>query len=177
MRNLFVRQAAQIPNVLVEMLLRSEGPSTLRGRNASRPVDSDDTTQPAASRVAEAPFNNDTANATLRSSDNVDFRVRQGILIEASSVFRDMFALPQSPQKKRKGSAKNANSDVICVEETSNILRTLLLFCYPARNPILRSLKETLALLKVAQKYNVEFLQDVLKDDFATKAMIKPLPA
>ena len=49
------------------------------------PKDSD------AVRWADAPFNKPTANIILKSSDDVHFRVRKGILAEASPVFDDMF--------------------------------------------------------------------------------------
>ncbi|KAI0732150.1 hypothetical protein C8Q72DRAFT_753347, partial [Fomitopsis betulina] len=67
---------------------------------------------------APAPFNRSSADVILRSSDLVDFRVRKGILAEASSVFDDMFGIPQPENTPSQGDTREG-LPVVRLEENS----------------------------------------------------------
>ncbi|KDQ61496.1 hypothetical protein JAAARDRAFT_512035 [Jaapia argillacea MUCL 33604] len=109
---------------------------------------------------APAPFNKRTGDIILGSSDNVDFRTFKAILALASPVFDTMFGLPQS-----KGEAVDETSGeskdgvpVVPFAERSPVITNMLAFCYPTRNPTLKSLEEVLDLWEVARKYDMEAL-------------------
>ena len=55
-------------------------------------------------RKAAFPFDEGDADATLRTSDNVEFGVHRVILSLASPIFKDMFSMPQ-PQTGGRGTA------------------------------------------------------------------------
>ena len=50
--------------------------------------------------TADPPFDKETTDLILRTSDHVEFHVWKGILAEASPVFEDMFVLQQPRQEK-----------------------------------------------------------------------------
>ncbi|KAH8093255.1 hypothetical protein BXZ70DRAFT_389895 [Cristinia sonorae] len=134
-----------------------------------------------APKDAPAPFNKLGANIILRTIDFVDFRVREGILVEASSFFDDMFSLPPLPEgsgRKRKGRDDQEYRDdvpVIPVTETSRTLNNLLRFCYPVENPRLASADEICESLEASKKYLMEQAERDIKLQFADHVIREPL--
>jgi len=100
--------------------------------------------------TAQAPFDNSDCDIILRSTDAVDFHVFKLILSLASPVFKDMFTLPQGLQSDM------SSVPIIPVAETSTILRSLLLLCYPTANPTFNNLDDAEAVMEAAKKYDIE---------------------
>ena len=87
------------------------------------PSDADTTTQ-----LASAPFDDPAGDIVLRSNDKqaIDFRTHKLFLIYASTVFKDMFSLPQGGRTN-----ENAGVPVVVMHEKAEELRSLLVLCYP----------------------------------------------
>lgn len=134
--------------------------------------------------IADAPFNKLHADIILRTSDNVDFHIWKGILIEASPVFADMFALGARGEKKPVLDPESPTNDkptgeehtiVIHILERSDVLDLLLRMCYPpprATFPTLDVLKPVLA---AAYKYQMDAVLEVLKIELLTHAPTSPI--
>ncbi|KAH9951143.1 hypothetical protein B0H21DRAFT_818628 [Amylocystis lapponica] len=104
---------------------------------------------------ATAPFNKPNADAIIRSSDNVDFRVHKLILAEASPIFEATFSIPQplvpGPSDVEEGLS------VMTVSEDSKTLDTLLRMCYPSTlDPEMDGLDQIRLILCAADKYEME---------------------
>jgi hypothetical protein len=100
--------------------------------------------------VAAYPFDMSAADVTIRTSDNVDFRLFKTVLILASSFFSDMFSLTQPPNH-----AIDETVDPIFVSESSETFDCLMRFCYPIDDPVLSSLSLTEKVLEAAMKYEM----------------------
>ncbi|TFY67243.1 hypothetical protein EVJ58_g1754 [Rhodofomes roseus] len=137
--------------------------------------------RPKPTRDAPPPFNKRTADVILRSSDHVDFRVRQSILAEASPFFEAMFSLPQLPEnRKRKDRDETEYRDgipVVDMSEPSRVLDSLLRFCYPVEDPALPSLKVTCEVLEAARKFDMVYVVAQVKKQFLSRAVQQPLQA
>ncbi|EKM50557.1 uncharacterized protein PHACADRAFT_104618 [Phanerochaete carnosa HHB-10118-sp] len=128
--------------------------------------------------VVGTPFNKPAADVVVHSSDGIDFYIWKSILAESSLFFKGMFMLSQTTKH-----VKDEYIDghpVISVSETSKMLRSLLLFCYPACNPTLGIDKDICAVLEAARKYDMEhvaervralFLADVEGNPFRIYAL------
>ena len=124
---------------------------------------------------APPPFNKPVGNVILRTVDLVDFRVREGILAEASSFFEDMFTLPALPADRRKRKERDDQEyrdgiPVVPVSETARTLNNLLRFCYPVANPEMRSADEVCEALDASRKYLMEQAEKDIKCQFAAQA-------
>jgi len=131
-------------------------------------------------RDAPAPFNKPSANIILRSVDGVDFRVREGILAEASSIFEDMLSLPPLPgghrkRKDRDDQEYRGDIPVIPVTESSRTLENILRFCYPVENPKMMSAVAICEALEASKKYMMEQAEKDIKKQFANHADQEPL--
>ncbi|KAJ7281373.1 hypothetical protein C8J57DRAFT_1297412 [Mycena rebaudengoi] len=84
-------------------------------------------------RVASYPFNDESADIILRSSDDVDFHVHKLILSLVSPVFKDMFSLPQGPDSNSGETV--GGLPVIRVAESQKVLHQILTWCDPRCNP------------------------------------------
>lgn len=135
--------------------------------------------QPAAVayRPAAPPFNKPTADLVLRSSDNVDFRVRRAILAEASPIFDDMLSLPQPPVRTPDASSSSATEPpIVVLTESSRTLDHLLRFCYPIDNPELSTVEDVFAVLEASKKYLMDYVvREVHRGQFARHAMREPV--
>ncbi|THH14643.1 hypothetical protein EW146_g5713 [Bondarzewia mesenterica] len=101
-------------------------------------------------RDADPPFDKASGSDTvIRSHDNVDFYVHRAILSRASSVFRDMFLLPQ-PKPDKYG---DKGIPIIPVTEDSRTLRLLFTFFYPMDKPHLSDLSDVRAVMQAFDKY------------------------
>jgi hypothetical protein len=71
-------------------------------------------------------FDAPDANLIVRSSNFVDFRVHKPVLAMASSVFKDLFSLPQPPD-----SESDDDFPVVKLPEDSELLHSLFSIIYP----------------------------------------------
>lgn len=112
----------------------------------------------ATTKQAPSPFDQDSADVILRSSDGVHFRVHSVILAQASPFFRTMFVLPQP-----KGA--DGPPPVIDCAEISNVLTTLLTLCYPIVKPRVRPFTDIEPAVRAAQKYEMDLPVEILKGE------------
>ena len=133
--------------------------------------------------VTSAPFDHQSADVILRSSDNVEFRVFKVILSLASTVFSDMFSLPQA--SRSKGLPANADEVkdglvVIPVTEDGKMLKQFLFMCYPkaAVDPpaIPNDLASVEGLLAAAIKYSAERVEKHLREALVSPQFMKTNP-
>lgn len=109
------------------------------------------------SRIAAAPFDKDSANVILRTSDNVDFYVHTAVLSLASGFFETMFSVPQPPASAdAPASAQLPKVPVIDVEEDSLTIDFLLRCIYPVVDPFCGLLDLLGRVLAAAKKYEVQ---------------------
>jgi hypothetical protein len=102
---------------------------------------------------AEAPFNDPRADVILRSSDNVHVRTFKSLLHLASTVFDDMFGLPQP----HAGEKHDTNAlPVVAVSEPSKAVRNILMFCHPKCSPELDNIFEINEVTAMGMKYDME---------------------
>ncbi|KAG2075608.1 hypothetical protein BDR04DRAFT_1133244 [Suillus decipiens] len=102
--------------------------------------------------IARAPFDDHTnCDIIFRSADDVDFHVFKLILSLMSPVFKDMITLPQNESQPGVSSVP-----IITVTESSTILESLLLLCYPATTPTFGSLDDANMVMKAARKYDMQ---------------------
>lgn len=102
--------------------------------------------------AVSAPFVSDPgADIVLRSCDKHDFQARKAILSFASSVFNDMFSLPQ-PTGRESGISMD---DPIELSETGRVIDALLRYCYPLPNPPVVDLVLAGLVLHAAEKYDI----------------------
>jgi len=95
-----------------------------------------------------------------------DFRVHKFILSLASSVFKDMFTLPQPPDQNQ-----NEKPDIptVNVSDPPEVLDTILRFVYPGvEPPKIADLPTLTALLSAADKYNITSIYPILRDALNT---------
>ncbi|KAL6300858.1 hypothetical protein BKA93DRAFT_500522 [Sparassis latifolia] len=130
---------------------------------------------PVIVRSASFPFNKATADVVLRSSDSVDFRVRRGILCEASQFFDDMFSLPQPEDSMGRSGSDAAAIPTITVAENAKTLDHLLRLCYPINDPVLDQVDDVRHVLEAAIKYEmseaIKLMGKALLDFTATDAL------
>ena len=126
--------------------------------------------------MAKAPFDDSRADAILRSSDGVDFRVFQIILSLISPVFVDKFNTARSSfptYQEILNRTPGAGLPMAHLDEDSETLDLALRHCYPTRSPELSSLRDAQVLLEFTRKYKVDaldpslahFLAGAIKDD------------
>ncbi|KAI0365021.1 hypothetical protein BV20DRAFT_1056764 [Pilatotrama ljubarskyi] len=112
----------------------------------------------------------------IRTSDGVGFHVHQRRVSDASSVFSDMFTLPQPAAGEEEADAK----PVVDVSEGSVVWSKLLPYVYLAEEPDL-SLEDIRHLLDAARKYQIPGVTsrmrvhllrpDCLEDPFSAYAL------
>lgn len=104
--------------------------------------------------------------ATQEPSPTQDFRVHKLILSLASPVFKDMFTLPESPDRNR---TEPPEIPVVDVPDSPQIVDTILRFIYSGVEPPKVSNVATLAaLFSTADKYNITSIHPVLKASMKT---------
>lgn len=126
--------------------------------------------------TAAPPFNKPTADLVLRSCDAIDFRIRRGILAEASPIFEDMLSLPQPPPSP-SDCHTTPDAPVVCLTEPARTLDLLLRFVYPMPDPETVALEDTCAVLEAARKYLMDHIACVVQRRFAAQAAKAPLRA
>ncbi|TFK81559.1 hypothetical protein K466DRAFT_667047 [Polyporus arcularius HHB13444] len=146
---------------------------------------SDSKAASALPSTAAPPFNKAFADTVLRTSDGVDFHVWRGVLIEASPVLSDMFALGGESSTTSKPEAESSISSachattgaatVIPFPELSTVLDPLLRTCYPPPHPTFPSLDSLKPVLAAAHKYQMEGVQELLTKELLQHARTAPL--
>ncbi|TFK81899.1 hypothetical protein K466DRAFT_631972 [Polyporus arcularius HHB13444] len=115
------------------------------------------TSSELAVRTASAPFNDPSADAVLRTSDNVEFRVFRWFLKAISPLFDDMFALPQPPG--------STSTSPILMSEPSSVLEVLLRLYYPfPEMPTFSSFCDAKPVLAAAHKLQLTRIEPILND-------------
>nr|VWO95481.1 AAA domain-containing protein [Ganoderma boninense] len=127
---------------------------------------------PSLPTVAPHPFNQASADITLRTSDRVDFHVHSQILSQASPMFADMLSLPQPSSASQD---TNAVRPVIDVAEDSKTLGRLLRLCYPIKKESLDMLDDVVPVFQAAMKYDMEWPVSTLTADLVSNAPRSPL--
>ncbi|PIL24932.1 hypothetical protein GSI_12819 [Ganoderma sinense ZZ0214-1] len=126
--------------------------------------------------IARAPFNNPAADFIIRSKDGVNFRVRSGIIAEASLVFSGMFEIPlPEPSQSADDADYMDGKPVVAVEEDSATLDRLLRLCYPTADPLLTELRDVRMVLAAAMKYEMEEAIALMRKTLLTFVDTQPL--
>lgn len=116
----------------------------------------------------EHKFHRSSADVTIRSRDGIDFRVHKLVLSEGSSVFADIFSLPTPmPTYTTAGISlhQEDGAALVQLEEDSKTIDTLLGFLYPGMGPRVEDLSCLTEVLKAADKYDMEGVRSVVKND------------
>ncbi|KAF9781653.1 hypothetical protein BJ322DRAFT_236727 [Thelephora terrestris] len=88
-----------------------------------------------------------------------DFRVHKFILSLASSVFKDMFTLPEPPDQT------HTEPPVVNVPDSPEVIDIILRFIYPGvEPPRIPDVSTLAALFSTADKYNITSINPVLKE-------------
>jgi hypothetical protein len=110
----------------------------------------ENSTYPTTKAHLREGLNMQGADVILRSSDLISFRVHKSTLAISSPFFNDMFSLPQPLD----GEIVDV-LPVVHVSEDSELLHSLLTVLYPIPSVIPKSYEKILALLCVAEKYDM----------------------
>jgi len=125
-------------------------------------------------QVAPAPFNDQTADIIIISSDNVHFYVHKLLLSLVSPVFQTMFSLPSHDNQLQE---TQDGRPYVTVAEDSCCLVQLLLWCDPRCSPKLTKLEDFQTVLELADKYSMEDIMTRVKDILlSVNTVISPDP-
>ena len=98
------------------------------------------------------------ADIILRASGGREFHAHKLVLSLASSVFRDMFSVPQpSPTEP-------SQLPIVDVNDSPEALEIFLLIIYPARKPLINDVQTLASVLCLADKYDAKGVLDVQRD-------------
>ncbi|KAI0694561.1 hypothetical protein C8T65DRAFT_666574 [Cerioporus squamosus] len=130
-------------------------------------------------RTAISPFNRPSEDVILQSSDGLELYVNRWVLRDASTVFADMFDVPQPSvaigQSSEAIDGAHAISDtklpppaptppLIPVSEDGETLEQLLKLCYPlAVPPLFPTFASVKPVLVAANKYHIDHVLDLLR--------------
>lgn len=117
--------------------------------------------------IPKSPYDlSSPGDCVLCSSDGVQFKVYRNILSLASTVFADMFSMPQPST-----TSELSNSDAIQLTEDSHVLHALLTLLYPIDLPIIDSYDLAADLIVACDKYgiNVNLLKPHLNQSLQNK--------
>jgi hypothetical protein len=98
------------------------------------------------------------ADVILRASGGRKFHAHKLVLSLASSVFRDMFSVPQ-PQP-----TEPSQLPIVDVNDPPGALEMFLRIIHPTRTPLINDLGTVAAVLRLADKYDVRDVLDVHRD-------------
>ena len=145
----------------------------------SPPASGEESSASSASKSPPHPFDSPHADAILRSSDCVDFRVRKAILAEASSVFQSMFSLPAEPVSD--GSTVSGGSDaqdlpIIPMAEDRTSLEDMLRLSYPPDGSLRQITLDTISrVFPVLRKYALDRAEAYVVETLYSMAETAPL--
>jgi len=123
-------------------------------------------------------FDAHDADAILRTSLQTgsdqfkDFRVHKAILSIASTIFHDMFSLPQPPQP----ATGEITLPIIPVTESPEIFDTFLRLIYPIEPPAMASLQLVDDLFLLAEKYMADGVYAKLKHTLVSPSFLRSDP-
>jgi len=106
-------------------------------------------------------FTADDADIILRAPESKLFRVHKSILSIASSVFRDMLGVPQSPSEPTNEG--QCELPIVDVHDSAEDLEVLLRMIYPVAFPPITDLNALSNTFVILDKYHTEGLQERLK--------------
>ncbi|KAG9040566.1 hypothetical protein FS837_000454 [Tulasnella sp. UAMH 9824] len=124
--------------------------------------------------IPKSPYDlSSLGDCILCSSDGVHFKVYRNILSLASTVFADMFSMPQPPT-----TSELSISDAIKLTEDSHVLHALLTLLYPVELPIIDSYDLAADLVVACDKYgiNVNLLKPHLSQSLQNKKGLEKDP-
>ena len=108
----------------------------------------------------------------LGSGEFKDFHTHKIILSVASTVFHDMFSIPQPPQP--------AGSDTVLpavqVAETAGVFETFLRLIYPIEPPVVDSLQLVDDLFRLTEKYMANGVHAKLRHIFPSPSFLRDDP-
>ena len=132
------------------------------------------TTMPAPSYNFDAHDADLILRAALQSEPDQlkDFHVHKNILSIASTIFRDMFTLPQPPHPP----AGDTTIPVIDVTESAEVLEAFLRLIYPIVPPDISSLQLVDDLFRLAEKYMADGVRARLKQILVSPSFLKDDP-
>ena len=113
-------------------------------------------------RKAPPPFDKGDADFIIRSCDNVDFYVFRAVLTLASTVFEEMFRIPQPPAEGSDGGAHNLKP-AVSISEDSQVVDTFLRVIYPLTTPQTASLSHVYKVLEAGMKYDVSVVVNEMR--------------
>lgn len=114
-------------------------------------------------------FSSPEADVILASSDNIEFRVFRRILVEASTIFKDMVQIGKS-------SGSTAAQDRIQLSENGETLEFVLQFIYPMPDPKITSFDTLKHLMGTADKYFLIGMMHSLKELLILPKFVEPQP-
>ena len=120
---------------------------------------------PSCSNVSDA-------NIILRSSDQVNFRVRQSVLAMSSPFFEDLLSLPQPPDGEIVDGLP-----VVQLSEDASLLSILVSQLYPISSVPPSSYEEVFALLAACQKYDMTSIQSHVRSEIKLGTFPAPFEA
>jgi hypothetical protein len=98
------------------------------------------------------------ADVILRASGGTEFHAHKLVLSIASSVFRDMFSVPQPP------STTSSQLPIADVNDPPEVFEMFLRFIYPIPNPPINDIETLASLLRLADKYDAKAVLDAHKE-------------
>ncbi|KDQ50399.1 hypothetical protein JAAARDRAFT_583473 [Jaapia argillacea MUCL 33604] len=137
---------------------------------------SSDNAAPKPTPRSTYPFNSPKADVILRSSDGVDFPMPKLLLSLSSSVFSDMFDLPQTNSDSKPFANSGDGLPVVDVSEVSHVLEMLLRPCFPWEVPVFSTVKELAEVLQAAEKYGMERIVDSVRKTFTETKYVENHP-
>ena len=106
------------------------------------------------------------------SDEFKDFHVHKLILSIASTVFYDMFSIPQPPHN----ASEEIVLDVVQVAEPAKVFETFLLLIYPVNPPVIEDLQLVGDLFQLADKYMVKGVASKLKKRLISPSFLRDDP-
>ncbi|KAI0352393.1 hypothetical protein OH77DRAFT_803835 [Trametes cingulata] len=127
--------------------------------------------------TAASPFDKQSADLVLQTSDGVAFHVWRCILAEASPVFADMFSLAArtSVSSATRAPGPPEENTTLNVPETSRTVYDLLRMCNPPPHAQFESLDKLKPVLAAAHKYQMDGVMSLLASLLLEYAADAPL--
>lgn len=125
--------------------------------------------------IVQPPFDSrSVGDCIIRTPDGTEFKVVKAILYLGSTVFRDMFDIPQVGHESKD----EANIPFIPVEEDPETIQALLRLLYPIEPPPINSLSLARKLVTACDKYfvNTAKVQLHLKGILSDRQSMKENP-
>ncbi|KAI0339856.1 hypothetical protein BDW22DRAFT_1360878 [Trametopsis cervina] len=122
-------------------------------------------------------FNEDDADIIIRAGDGAYFRVYKIFLSKASSVFKDMFRIPQSPSGIVDDRDHISGTPLINLSEDEQILENVFRLCIPFEDVELTDVDEIAQVIITADKYDMARIKEHAQKLWPTAAAKEPLRA